>query len=212
MAAVKGSKMLYPFRVLSSASSAEGTTLALTTENSRSVSKDAESTVTKDGVTRTPNEAEITISATTMLEEGDEMIDTLEDAMLDDEVIEVWEANIAEEGTPVYELTSDTAIVAGKDYYTRTGTSPNYVYTKVTSPSAQSLSTYYEITAAQYAGRYYQGYITSVEKSSPADGYVEISLEFAVNGEGVKGNVTITAEQEEAAAYAFQDTTIQSAG
>ena len=43
-----------------------------------------------------------------------------------------------------YTLTSDTTIVSGKTYYTRSGTSPNYVYTAVTNPSAASLSTYYE--------------------------------------------------------------------
>lgn len=43
-----------------------------------------------------------------------------------------------------YTLTSDTSIVSGKTYYTRSGTSPNYVYTPVTNPSAASLSTYYE--------------------------------------------------------------------
>lgn len=43
-----------------------------------------------------------------------------------------------------YTLTSDTTIVSGKTYYTRSGTSPNYVYTPVTNPSAASLNTYYE--------------------------------------------------------------------
>lgn len=43
-----------------------------------------------------------------------------------------------------YSLTSDSAIVSGKTYYTRSGTSPNYVYTPVANPSAASLSTYYE--------------------------------------------------------------------
>lgn len=43
-----------------------------------------------------------------------------------------------------YTLTSDTSIVSGKTYYTRSGTSPNYVYTPVTNPSSASLSTYYE--------------------------------------------------------------------
>ena len=45
---------------------------------------------------------------------------------------------------PTYTLTSDSSIVSGKTYYTRSGSSPNYVYTAVTSPSAGSLSTYYE--------------------------------------------------------------------
>lgn len=43
-----------------------------------------------------------------------------------------------------YALTSDSAIVSGKTYYTRTGTSPDYTYTAVTSPSSGNLSSYYE--------------------------------------------------------------------
>ena len=45
-----------------------------------------------------------------------------------------------------YALTTDTEIAADKTYYTRSGTSPNYTYTAVTTPSAQSLSSYYEKT------------------------------------------------------------------
>jgi hypothetical protein len=47
---------------------------------------------------------------------------------------------------PTYTLTSDTAIVSGKTYYTRSGTSPNYTYTAVTTPVAGSLSSYYELS------------------------------------------------------------------
>ena len=43
-----------------------------------------------------------------------------------------------------YTLTSDTAIVTGKTYYTRSGTEGSYVYTKVDSPVAGSISSYYE--------------------------------------------------------------------
>ena len=49
-----------------------------------------------------------------------------------------------------YTLTSDNAIVTGKTYYTRSGTSPNYVYTPVTTPVSGSLNTYYEMTTPDY--------------------------------------------------------------
>lgn len=45
-----------------------------------------------------------------------------------------------------YVKTADTDIVDGKTYYTRSGTSPNYTYTKVASPAKASLSDYYEKT------------------------------------------------------------------
>ena len=46
-----------------------------------------------------------------------------------------------------YDASSDASVVAGKVYYTRSGTSPNYVYTKVASPTGNpSTSGYYERT------------------------------------------------------------------
>lgn len=49
-----------------------------------------------------------------------------------------------------YELTTDQSIVAGKTYYTRSGTSPNYTYTPVENPAAGSISTYYEATGGAW--------------------------------------------------------------
>lgn len=45
-----------------------------------------------------------------------------------------------------YGLTADTDIVAGKKYFTRSGTEGSYVYTKVASPVKSAINTYYEIT------------------------------------------------------------------
>lgn len=42
-------------------------------------------------------------------------------------------------------LTADTAINSSKVYYTRSGTSPDYVYTAVENPVASALGTYYEV-------------------------------------------------------------------
>ena len=94
--AVKGSKIVYLFRVLSDAASTDGTVLAFTTENSISISKDADTTVTKDGSIRTPGEAEIEISATAILAKGDTMYNKLKSAMLNDQIVECWEANLEE--------------------------------------------------------------------------------------------------------------------
>lgn len=44
-----------------------------------------------------------------------------------------------------WELTEDVTPDQDKTYYTRSGVSPNYVYTKVDNPVAASMSTYYEI-------------------------------------------------------------------
>lgn len=45
-----------------------------------------------------------------------------------------------------FSATSDTDIVAGKTYYTRTGTSDNYVYTEVMNPDVSAIDTYFEKT------------------------------------------------------------------
>lgn len=47
-----------------------------------------------------------------------------------------------------YSASSDTTVKAGKTYYTRSGTSPNYVYTPVAEPTGNpSTSNYYEMTS-----------------------------------------------------------------
>ena len=58
----------------------------------------------------------------------------------------------------------------------------------------------------KFKGMYFQGYITEVTRSSNAEDHVEVSLTFAVNGNGKRGDVTVTAEQQEVAEYVFADT------
>lgn len=53
-----------------------------------------------------------------------------------------------DESTATYAKTSDQAVVAGKTYYTRSGSSPNYVYTPVAEPADANIGSYYEKTAA----------------------------------------------------------------
>ena len=81
--------------------------------------------------------------------------------MDDGELIEIWEANLAE---PVQSQTN------------------------------------------KFKGSYYQGYLTEIEYSSNAEDFVEVSLTFGVNGNGATGSVTVTADQQEIAAYVFADT------
>lgn len=46
----------------------------------------------------------------------------------------------------VYTKTTDTALVTGKTYYTRSGTEGAYTYTAVASPDVSDIATYYEKT------------------------------------------------------------------
>lgn len=93
---VQGKKIVYLYRIKSKAATNDGATLAFTTENGRTKSKDADTTATKDGSIRTPGVVETEITATSILAKGDTLIDSLEDAMDNDELIEIWEANLAE--------------------------------------------------------------------------------------------------------------------
>ena len=99
--AVSGKKLVYLYRVLGDKNAAAA--LAFTTENSRTKSKEADSTETKDGVIRTPGATEVEITATSILQKGDTLIGKLEEAMEADKLIEIWEANLDE---PVGEGTS----------------------------------------------------------------------------------------------------------
>lgn len=97
--AVQGKNIIYLFRILSEAASSAATVMAFTTENERTKSKDADSTATKDGSIRTPGVTEQEITATAILAQGDEMANKLEEAMDNDEVMEIWEVNLDEEAT-----------------------------------------------------------------------------------------------------------------
>lgn len=159
--AVQGKNVVYLYRLKSEEATEDGVLLAFTTENSRTKSKDADTTATKDGSIRTPGTAEVEISATSILAKGDKMVDKLEDAMDNDELIEIWEANLSEP-------------VEGDDN--------------------------------KFSGMYFQGYLTEMEKTSSAEDFVEISLTFGINGSGARGDVTVSKEQQEVAAYVFADT------
>lgn len=160
--AVKGSKLIYLYRILEEAATNAATTIMFSTEDTISFSKDADTTATKDGPIRTPGEVEIEKSGTSILAVGDTMYGKLKEAMLKNKLVEIWEANLAEP-------------IEGQD--------------------------------GKFKGTYYQGYLTEFEKTSSAEDFVEVSTTFGINGEGADGEVTVTAEQQEIAAYVFKDTT-----
>lgn len=159
--AVQGKKIVYLYRIAEKAATNDAVTLAFTTENGRTKSKDADSTETKDGAIRTPGASEVEITAASILSKGDTLIDDLEDAMDADKLIEIWEANLEE-------------------------------------PASEG--------ANKFKGMYFQGYLTEIEKTSNAEDMVEVSLTFGVNGTGKRGDVTVSAEQQEIANYVFKDT------
>ena len=52
---------------------------------------------------------------------------------------------------PTYAKTSDIALTEGKTYYTRSGSSSNYVYTAVATPDVSDIANYYEVTGGDTA-------------------------------------------------------------
>lgn len=158
--AVRGKRIVYLYRMKKDALKNGATVLAFTTENGRTRSRDADTTQTKDGPIRTPGATEEEITATSILSKGDTLIDSLEDAMDNDEIVEIWEANLDEAGTG----------------------------------------------SNKFKGKYFQAYITQIEKTSNAEDMVEVSLTFGVIGTGKKGDVSVSVTQQQTAAYVFTDT------
>lgn len=140
--AVAGKKIVYLYRILSTEKDHDAKTLAFTTENERTKSKDADTTATKDGTVRTPGTAEVEITASSLLKKGDKFIDELEAALDDDEKMEIWEVNLAE-------------------------------------PQ--------ESSSNKFKAKYFQGYLTEIDKTSNAEDNVELSLTFGLEGKGVDG-------------------------
>lgn len=82
-----------------------------------------------------------------------------------------------EELEATYAKTSDSALVAGKDYYTRSGSAGSYVYTKVTNPTVENIGNYYEVTSS--AGTQYTTYVLGRNAIIHADCGAKVPYEMA---------------------------------
>ena len=89
--AKKGIDSILLFRLLSEASKADGAKLAFQTEHSTEKSRDTNSVKTKDGVLQSVGGIEVSITATAIMAEDDELVAKLETAMDKGELVEVWE-------------------------------------------------------------------------------------------------------------------------
>ena len=99
MGAIRGSRIIYLYRILKDAATDNATALAFTTENGRTQSRDADTTETKDGPIRTPGALESEITTTAIFSnESDAMINKLETALNDSDKVEVWEVNLDKPG------------------------------------------------------------------------------------------------------------------
>lgn len=89
--AKKGIDSILLFRLLSEATKVDGAKLAFQTEHSSEKSRDTNSIKTKDGVLQSVGGIEVSLSATTIMTEDDELVAKLEKAMDKGELLEVWE-------------------------------------------------------------------------------------------------------------------------
>lgn len=94
--AVQGKRLVYLYRIKDEAATTAARTIMFATEDSLTISKDADTVATKDGSIRIPGAAEIEKGGTSLLAKGDEMYDKLKAAMLNDKLVEIWEANLDE--------------------------------------------------------------------------------------------------------------------
>jgi len=99
--AVKGKRIVYLFRRYDSRTTKTGLAVAFVTDNERSLERDSDSVETKDGSVASGGSLSHTISANYLeAVNSDGMTsDDLEQAIIDDAKMEIWEANLDDAGT-----------------------------------------------------------------------------------------------------------------
>ncbi|EOL41624.1 TP901-1 family phage major tail protein [Enterococcus phoeniculicola] len=98
MEVVKGLDIILLYRLKRKAEEEEAWKMAFQTEHESSMTREAESTITKDGNVQSLNPIEYELTATSLMAKGDAHIDEMKKALIDGEVIEIWEINKAELG------------------------------------------------------------------------------------------------------------------
>jgi TP901-1 family phage major tail protein len=94
--AVKGKRIIYLYRILEEAATDAAAVIMFATEDTMTMSKDADTIATKDGSIRTPGAIEIEKTGTSLLAKGDTMYAKMVEAMKKDKIVEVWEVNLDE--------------------------------------------------------------------------------------------------------------------
>ena len=156
---LKGIDRILLFRVYKATGVVAASKLAFQTEHEISMSRDVDSTKTKDGTRQVLGDVEIEISATSIVAKEDTVVGELKKAFLDGDIIEIWDIDRSGEGS------SD-----------------------------------------KYPATYFQGYMTDFSQNPNAEDDVELSMDFAINAQGVEGEATLTKEQNDVLQYAFADT------
>ena len=99
MSVIQGKRIVYLYRLLDEAKTNDATAIAFTTENSTSISSDSDTVSTKRGSIRVPKDPETEIKATAIFaSENDEIAKKIKAAVLNGDMLEIWEANLDDPG------------------------------------------------------------------------------------------------------------------
>lgn len=98
MEAIQGKKQILLWRLLKDATTNAGTKLAFQTEHSVSKSRGMDTTITKDGPIVTGGGLEEEVPFSCIMGKGDPVVDLLNTAILENEVLELWEVDVTDKG------------------------------------------------------------------------------------------------------------------
>ena len=97
--AKKGVDIILLYRLLKNAKTEAAFKLAFQTEHKNEISRDADAQKTKDGNIQSLSAIEYDFSATSIAAKGDPHIDELKKALINGELVEIWEIDKAEKNT-----------------------------------------------------------------------------------------------------------------
>lgn len=99
MEPLKGIDNILLYRLLSKAAQEPAWKMAFQTEHENSITRDSDAVVTKDGTVQSLKPVAYDFTATSLVGKGDTHVHEMRKAMLDGELIEIWEINRVEKGT-----------------------------------------------------------------------------------------------------------------
>lgn len=92
--AVQGKNIVFMVRKYADRKTKAASSVIFQTDYGRSLSADIDATATKDGNVNTPKPASTEVTASLILSTQDDLIDALEDACQNGDLLEIWEINL----------------------------------------------------------------------------------------------------------------------
>ena len=99
--AVQGKNIVFMVRKYADRKTKAASSVIFQTDYGRSLSADSDATATKDGNVNTSKPASTEVTASLILSIQDDLIDALEDACQNGDLLEIWEINLQKPTTTV---------------------------------------------------------------------------------------------------------------